>query len=437
MIPFIYNNSPIPIQNLLISGREYFRHKKRYNSEFYEILDAFNRGNPNEVNITELTSFVKNAAKSPFWKRRFQEYEVNPVSKDIITELQKLPILTRYEVDQHFELLKVPLKEPTSYLATSGTTGKGLVFPQTASMERKQWAVWWRFRQRFGISFGDWMGLFGGRSVVPSNQNKPPYWRYNHPMRQVMFSPLHLNAKTISEYYNKLRNSNLKWIHGYPSQLAFLASLIREKGFPSLPMDYVSIGSESLLPHQIKIIEEVFEIKPIEHYGLKEGVANISLTPCGKYQIDQDFAFVEFIKSDLGANLFKIIGTNYSNHAFPLIRYDTNDIALLDNHGEIISIEGRNDDYITLPNGVKIGRLTMIFLTATFVKEAQFYQKSLNEVEIRIVPASEYKREVHEPIILNATRQRLGYEIDIKIRYYDKIYKPNSGKLKFVISEIR
>ena len=202
-------------------------------------------------------------------------------------------------------------------------------------------------------------------------------------------------------------------------------------------MDYVSIGSESLLAHQKKVIKEAFEVWPIEHYGLKEGVANISQLPDGKYQVDQDFAYVEFIKSDLGENLYRIIGTNYSNPAFPLIRYDTGDIALLNDDGEILSIEGRNDDYITLPNGVKIGRLTMLFLKATYVNEAQFYQKSLNEVDIRIVPAADYVPDIHEEMILNAARERLGSEININIKYLDKIYKTKSGKLKFVISDIR
>ena len=436
MTPLLYRIAPVFLQNALISGREYFRKRKRNNREFIAELESYNSGDPNEVDAMELTKFLKNAEKSPFWVERFREYNFDPSTEVPLAELQKLPVLSRHEVDQNVERIKIPVKGKTSILATSGTTGRGLVFPQTASMERKQWAVWWRYRQRFGIEFDQWMGLFGGRSVVPPNQVKPPYWRYNYPMRQIMFSPLHLNPDTAETFYQKLKKSKLKWIHGYPSQLAFFASLIQEKGLPPLPMDFVSIGSESLLDHQKRIIKDVFEVSPIEHYGLKEGVANISQTPEGKYQVDQDFAYVEFIKSDLGENLYRIIGTNYSNPAFPLIRYDTQDIAILDDNGEIVSIEGRNDDYITLPNGVRIGRLTMIFLRATYVNEAQFYQKSLTEVDIRIVPASDYVPEIHEEIILNAARERLGSEIDIRIKYFDKIYKTNSGKLKFVISEI-
>ena len=79
----------------------------------------------------------------------------------------------------------------------------------------------------------------------------------------------------------------------------------------------------------------------------------------------------------------------------------------------------------------------MLFLKATYLNEAQFYQKSLNEVDIRIVPAADYVPDIHEEMILNAARERLGSEINITIKYLDKIYKTKSGKLKFVISDIR
>ena len=47
-----------------------------------------------------------------------------------------------------------------------------------------------------------------------------------------MFSPIHLSIDTVENYYNELIKRNLKWIHGYPSQIALFASLIKEKGFP-------------------------------------------------------------------------------------------------------------------------------------------------------------------------------------------------------------
>ena len=116
-----------------------------------------------------------------------------------------------------------------------------------------------------------------------------------------------------------------------------------------------------MLESQKENIKKVFNVKLIEHYGLAEGVSNISENINGNFEIDQDFAYTELINNN--NNERKIIGTNYSNIAFPLIRYDTGDVALVDenDNDKILSILGRVEDYIILPNGVKLGRLDHIF----------------------------------------------------------------------------
>ena len=44
--------------------------------------------------------------------------------------------------------------------ATSGTTGSGLKFLQTVTMENAQWAVWWRYRYRLEyLLIHGWGGL--------------------------------------------------------------------------------------------------------------------------------------------------------------------------------------------------------------------------------------------------------------------------------------
>ena len=291
-------------------------------------------------------------------------------------------------------------------------------------------------QKQFGLQLTDYMGWFGGRHIVPIDQKKPPYWRRNFPMKQIMFSASHLSIHTVDYYYEEIKKRKLKWLHGYPSQLAFFATLIKEKGLPPISMDYITTGAENLLSHQTSIILEVFGVRPLQHYGLAEGVANISQIPNGDLQVDQDFAFVEFIKTNFDSNLFRIIGTNYSNIAFPLIRYDTNDLIRLNDDGEVISIDGRNEDFIVLPSGVKLGRLDHIFKTSTFIKEAQIYQPSLRVIILNIVQSNAYHKKIHEKMILNECRKRFGKEIEIRINYVDRIKRTKSGKLKFVISEI-
>jgi phenylacetate-CoA ligase len=419
--------------------------RDRFNTDFQVYLNHYRNSDPCKTDLKQLNDFITEAQKINFWKARFKQFQLNiNLSVDLIKELQKLPILTKQEVKENLEsIVNTVLKEKISYNHTSGTTGCGMIFPQTLSMENKQWAIWWRYRNWHGITPDTWMGWFGGRSIANFNQSTPPFWRINNPMKQVMFSAHHLNDVTLKYYFNEIKTRKLSWLHGYPSQLSLLAHLIKKQKLGSLPdVKVITLGAENLLESQRTIMEEVFHASIRQHYGLAEGVANISEHPDGSLIPDQDFCWVEFVPVDLeNPSLCKIIGTNYNNTAFPLIRYDTGDLAQIkwqpDGSPKILSIDGRQEDYITLPNGIKLGRLDHIFKDIVDVQEAQIYQPDINNLVLRIVKAPNYDINNQENLIFHETKKRLGNEIHISIEYIEKITRTISGKLRFVISEVK
>ena len=94
--------------------------------------------------------------------------------------------------------------------------------------------------------YNQWCGVFGGRIVVPPRSTRPPFWRYNYPARQLMFSGYHLNEKNIPFYIDKILKSRITWLHGYPSLIALLASCILEKGINlNNRINCITIGAES------------------------------------------------------------------------------------------------------------------------------------------------------------------------------------------------
>ncbi|MBD8017021.1 phenylacetate--CoA ligase family protein [Kaistella pullorum] len=441
-LPSYYSKSPVFIQNILLNIQGYLTHKRRFGKGFTKELEYYIASNPQQIDVRRLHEFLVTAQQSKFWRKRFKEFEVNLESEDILNEISKLPILTKNEVIENAENIKInSIASKISKVNTSGTTGAGLIFQQTAEMENRQWAIWWRYRKRFGIGQNEMMGWFGGRSIVPIDQKKPPYWRNNYFMKQLMFSAHHLNRSTVADYYNKLLTSRIRWLHGYPSQLAYFAELILEADLsPSKQIQYITLGAENLLEHQKEKIRAVFGVNPIQHYGLAEGVANISELPNGSFECDLDFAYMEFIPSQISPDVYRLIGTNYNNRSFPLIRYDTNDLVTGHFHNrdfKVISIDGRNEDFVTLPSGVKLGRLDHIFKDANYLKEAQIYQPAISKIVLRLVKGKTYDENLHNDIILKEARERLGQEVDIKLEFMTEIPKTNSGKLKFVISDIK
>jgi len=235
----------------------------------------------------------------------------------------------------------------------------------------------------------------------------------------------------------------LSWLHGYPSQISFFAHLIRECGFEDhLKIEIITLGAENLNSHQLKIISNVFNCRIVQHYGLSEGCANISERPGGEMIPDMDFCLVEFDPIDeKDPSLCRIIGTNYNNFAFPLIRYDTGDTAVVEKKSDgsirILSIDGRKEDYIFLKNGIQLGRLDHIFKDLIHVKEAQIVQEENYDLDIFIVKGAEYDILNTEQKLIKEIKKRISDELNYKITYVEKINRTTSGKLRLVVSKVK
>jgi phenylacetate-CoA ligase len=438
----LYLKSPYWVQNIMCSLKGYFICKRRYNKSFYRELDRYEKGSyiPKDC----LRNFLVDIKEVPYYKTQYAKYGVNLQSDDIYAELKKLPIMYRKDViDNHSLIINTRFKGKTIQLGSSGTTATALVFPCSVERETKQWAVWWRYRRWHGIDLDTWCGWFGGQVIVPINQMKAPFWRINKPGRQVMFSAFHMTPETINYYYKEIVDRKLMWLHGHAHNTTYLASLIVEKGLPPITcVKTITTGADSLFDWQRTIMKQAFPNASIfQHYGLTEGVANISENEYGELKIDDDFGYVEFIPIDeRDKSLCRIVATGYNNQPFPLVRYDTGDLATIsyDENGIPIihQIDGRTTECIKLPDGRRISSTSMTnFEFTTKVKEVQFYQKDLYNIYVRIVKRSDYDEEEEKKVIA-CVSERLPVNVNVHVEYVEAIEKTKSGKIKYIISEL-
>jgi phenylacetate-CoA ligase len=268
-----------------------------------------------------------------------------------------------------------------------------------------------------------------------------PYWRYDLVGRRVLFSAYHLNGETASAYVDVVRRRRLPWLHGYPSFLASLAGFVVEQGLDvGSSVRWVTTGAENLLPAQADVIERAFGVRPLEHYGLAEAVANASLCPSGSLHLDEDFAAMELLPRPGGG--FRLVGTAISNPAMPLIRYDTGDVVAAagtcgcGRPGRVItSIDGRAEDYVVLKDGSLVGRLDHVFKDLVNIREAQIHQREAGAVVVRVVRRPTYSDEDHGRL-QRELRSRLGADTTIEIEHVDAIPRSASGKLRLVVSEL-
>ena len=436
---------PIFLQTVACSYEGLKICKSRYNRRFAELLqeyiarDSWTYEQKCEYRDKRIQRMVKYCYDFvPYYRRIFNEYGIDYSRIRNLDTLKKLPVITKQDVKDNFDdfiSTKIDRKKLIKS-HTSGTTGAGFQFYTTNEAINEQWALWWKYRTNLGIERDDWCSVFGGRSIVPVKQKKPPFSRMNFPGKQELFSEYHIDSESIKWYLQELERRKIRWIHGYPSVIHLIAQSINSGEMKlDFKIECITTGAENLLDHQKEAITRAFGVIPYQHYGLSEGVANFSEDKNHEMWVDEDFAAVEFLRND-ETGQEEIAGTTLCNYAMPLLRYKTNDIAHCVETSEgrkIISLDGRNEDYLVLKSGRRIGRLDHIFKDMIHVKEAQFVQKRTGEIELLIVKGPQYTQD-DEARLGRELNERLGEE-QIELKYRSNIRKTNTGKLRFVLSE--
>jgi len=440
----LYSKLPVYLQSVAISLYGRYLHSKRYDNEFYEAFSDMLSTNLYSkydietlyeikfINLIESIKLNENSLK----RFNFLYGDIKKYTK--FEDIFNLNILTKNQLRECIEIF--PVSNEKNYIKshTSGTTGAGLIFPTSKIADSYQWAVWWRYRKSLGIKFDEKCAYFGGRNIVPHNDHKNIY-RFSKYTNQFMFSAYHLNINTLDKYLRCIIDNNLKWVHGYPSTISDLCSLILEKygDDHELPIEIVTLGAESLDSHQKSLIEKALKITPYEHYGLAEGVANFSMDTSKNYYVDEDFSYVEFIEDD--NNSYKVVGTNLYNYHLPIIRYDTNDFADVEINEfprKIKHIDGRIEDFIHLIDGTRVGRLDHFFKDQIHVKKAQIVQKNVGNIEIRIQPNKDFSdKDINN--IKNLFHERFKDNLSFSVTIVDEIAKHSSGKHRFVVNDLK
>lgn len=442
----LYESAPLWLQNIAVNVEGKIICKRRYNSHFYEELKRFEGHDykPEE----ELKRFLLEVKNVVAYKESFTSELIKELvsdSSDVYALLARFPVIGKVQVKEHVEDYTNPEYPGKLFIMrTSGTTGSGLAFPYPVDFENKQWAIWWRFRRSLGIRFETWCGWFGGKRMIAPNNNKPPFWRVNNPGRQVMYSSYHMTKETVRLFYEDMKNRKIEWLHGYPSHIAKLSALMIDEGLEPLSgVKWVTTGAEGLVGNQIMLIQKAFPNAVIRsHYGQNEGVAIMNQDMTGDWYVEDDFSYVEFIPVESDSNLCRIIGTGFFNSAFPLIRYDTGDLATVERNDDstikrIVSIDGRTSNTIKQPSGHEITEAALSIVLHDFdnIKEAQFHQIAQDEVVLWVVKGVNYG-DADESRLIEALNKAFDKGMKIGLKYVDSVERTKAGKLRLVMTEI-
>ena len=448
----IYYKMPVVIQNGIFSVYGWNLSRKRYNRYFYEHLarlkdmEWWSSEQIEEYQNNRIAKIVTHAYETvPFYRKWYDEHGVDIKRITSISDLQKLPILTKQIVreNQHAMISSAYNKDSLVKGLTSGTTGTPLTIYLTHEGLAFQWAVWWRHKSRFGLTLKDRHLTFGGRVPIDQNQSAPPYWRSDYFNNRVYLSTYHISKNTVHDIAAYLNSNQFDFFTGYPSAMYVLASLMDESGLSlhNRPKHIVT-GADALLPKYESLISKVFGAPVTEQYGMAEFAGNMSKCEQGKFHVDFECCYVETQAID-DSDSHGLIMTGWGNYAMPFIRYEVGDFGVpsrnLCSCGRrtecFSSIDGRLEDYVITPDGRKLTGMSQVLEYAENAKEIQIYQKASNEIEFRIVPTKGFGNDDKEALI-REFRRRGGVDMVIKFSIVDELQRSTAGKLKAVVSEI-
>jgi len=405
--------------------------------------------------LQQLKQLVHHAYENvPYYQRVFDERNLKPEDIQSLSDLQKLPFLTKDIVRENLEDLKAQNypEEAFEYVTTGGSTGIPLGFYYESGVSRaKEWAFMKTQWDRVGYHFHDKCVILRGNVINSSDTEK--YWEKSFFGRWLVLSSYHLTQENVSNYISEIKKFGPKYIQAYPSTIIILAKHMQENQIkPIQTLKAILCGSENIYPWQRELVEKMFQCRVYSWYGNSEQVVLAGECEYNQeYHIFPEYSIFELIRNDgtpihHNHEIGEVVGTGLNNYIFPLIRYRTMDHATLNskdkckcgrNYFRLDKVVGRQHEYIVTERGNLIAMTAINMHSDIFdnVHQFQFYQEKKGEVFLHLVKKYTYTDHDSQNI-LQALHHKMGDEVRVELKFVDEIPRTKSGKYRFLIQEI-
>lgn len=303
----------------------------------------------------------------PYYRNKMEEKGVTPDDIKGIEDLHKLPFVTKDDLREAYPygLLAKPLEDCVRIQSTSGTTGKRVVAFYTQHdidlwedcCARAIVAAGGTNKDVCQVSYG--YGLFTGGPGLNGGSHKVGCLTVptssGNTERQIMF----------------IQDLQATILCCTPSYAAYIGETMKEMGITKdqLSLKAGIFGAEAWSEEMRRDIENTLGIKAYDIYGLTElsgpGVSFECSAQSGMH-INEDHFIAEIIDPETGEVLpegskGELVFTSITKEAFPLLRYRTKDICMLNyepcpcgrTHVKMCKPMGRSDDMLII-RGVNV-----------------------------------------------------------------------------------
>ncbi len=388
----------------------------------------------------------------PYYRRVFDQYKLKPGDIRSLTDLQKLPLMTKDDVRQNLEDLVARNVDRTTlaYRTTSGSTGVPLgVYQDRATSYIHELGYVYRQRRWAGWQFGDpYLVLRGNAPPEKGSSGKPRWHSYNVRDNALFLSSYDLTEENMFRYQKIIEDFKPKFVHGDSSSMEILSRFMKRNGVENKTIQAIFLGSQTILPHQRKFIGETFNCAVYSRYGMTEKITDA--VDCEKHQgyhVGMEYGIFELIDQDnapigRAGTPGRVAGTGFDTFCMPLIRYVTEDIADYSpnrcdcgRHSTLVSdFKGRLGELVLSKSGYVVP-FSPVYASVhggvvTKIREMKFVQDAPGKLAARIVLAPGYSPiDVERELLEDIHTKLYSNEFDVTIEFVDELPRGGRGKL--------
>ncbi|MBI3223122.1 MAG: phenylacetate--CoA ligase family protein [Nitrosomonadales bacterium] len=391
------------------------------------------------------------AATVPFYRERLQSAGYDPVRESITpARWRTLPRLRREDIQSAGDALmsgRVPAAHGRLFEHfTSGSTGR----PIHAYGTELTHFFW------LGLTLRDHLwhkrDLSGKLASIRSKVSEEPRQGWG-PATDAAFASgpsvtLNIQADLDSQLQWLIQH-NPDYLLSHPSNLAALARHCIERHIRLPRLREVRSFGEALGPDLRRLCREAWNVPLVDSYSTEEvGYIALQCPEHQHYHVQAENLLVEVL-DDQGqpcppGEIGKVVVTTLHNFAMPLLRYEIGDYAEV---GEpcpcgrglpvLKRIMGRQRNLVTLPDGRQHWPSFpgSLWLSVAPIRQFQLVQKSLQQIEVRIV--ADRPLTADEETRLGALlNQQFGYPFHLVFNHVGQIERKPNCKFEDFISEL-
>ena len=374
----------------------------------------------------------------PYYRKKMEEKGVTPDDIQGVADLHKLPFLCKDDLREAYPygLKGAPLSDCVRIHSTSGTTGKRVV----AFYTQHDIDLWEDCCARAIVAAGGTkddvchiaygFGLFTGGAGINGGSHK------------VGCLTLPMSSGNTDRQLQFMTDLGSTILCCTPSYAAYLAESIHEQGLrDQIKLKAGIFGAEAWSEDMRQDIQNQLGIKAYDIYGLTEtsgpGVAFECCEQTGMH-INEDHFIAEIIDPDTGEVLpegskGELVFTAITKEAFPLLRYRTKDICILNRKKcscgrtfvKMCKPMGRSDDMLII-RGVNVfpSQVETVLLQQGYPANYQIIVDRVNhsdtmEVMVEMTPEmfsdSMSKMAKMEKELVGALKAMLGIQAKVKL----------------------